>query len=228
MTFKVLIDLVLLRVNGGLLNDDNVVTRPDVEEYLPIALNKVVSDYADKVAQAAKIDKATSGLGSNPIDPALYRVYELPVQKDKTRRLDYVALPGIVNSMSKDMGFSWITPVANPAASLMKVSVAQLTSMESIADIVPMAWHEVYNGESRIYMRGYPGPLCNMLVQASITKNQYDPEDEMDLPSGLEATVVEMAVAHFKDQRMMPADVVEDSVDVNAKPSSGHGSVQGN
>lgn len=205
MLFAEIVDLVLLAVNGGQFSSESAVQRPDVEAYVPAAIDLAVREEAILLLRLRKQD----GSSDAAIGSEFYTKYKLVPSVDSESGLYYVELPSLV-SIPGLLAIQSITPAKNPLDTVVVVSsVKHLIDMD-----LKQAWIERYGDKTRIYFRGVD-QSCPVYVSAMTQASSSGADGEVKLPGGLDARVIEICVAHFRQQRGMPADVIVDNHDVN-------------
>lgn len=200
----VLIDLVLLRVNGGVLNDSGAVQRTDIRAYLPIAIN-----YATQ--KAYYINRKEEGDRDFPA--GFYGTFS-GLSINKSGKVPYIELPKAVAQLPSNQGIRYLTDDCGNTYTPM-----------SDADYTMINHYKCIFGEERFYHPiGNRIELFNMskLAETSNLIAMADPttfDDDTDLPiqAGMESDVIDMTVAHFLGQRATVGDIVVDEKDVNTK-----------
>lgn len=205
MLFNEIVDLVLLAVNGGQFSSESAVQRPDVEAYVPAAIDAAIREEAILLLRLRRQD----GSSEAAIGSEFYTKYKLVPAVDSESGLYYVELPSLV-SIPGLMAIQAITPVKNPSDTIILASsVKHLIDMD-----LKQAWIERYGDKTRIYFKGVD-QSCPVYVFAMTQAISAGADDDIKLPGGLDARVIAICVAHFRQQRDMPADVIVDNHDVN-------------
>lgn len=200
----VAIDLILLRVNGGELSDEGAVQRSDIRAFLPIAIN-----YATQ--KAYYINRREEGDRDFPSN--FYGTFS-GLAINKTTTPPTITLPKAIVSLPSNQGIRYV--MDDCGNTYTPLNDADMTMINYYGNIF---------SEERFYRRtGLVIQLYNM-PKLALTSNvvaMADPTtftDDTELPiqAGMETDVIEMTVAHFREQRGTPADVIVDDKDVNTK-----------
>jgi hypothetical protein len=198
-----LVDLILLRVNGGNLTDDSAVQRADIRAYLPIALNFATTKfYFTNKKEEYNRDFPSYFYTSFP-NLTISRTGSIPTITLPKVVLQFAGNQGIRN-LQDDFGNTY-TPVQDGEVSMINY----------YKDVFP---------NTRLFLQmGQTVQLWNVTKFATtvnaiviLDPSQYTDNDELPIAAGLEADVIDLCVQHFSAQRQQPADVDVNKQDLNA------------
>lgn len=206
MIFSELVDLVLLNVNGGRFSGESSVIRVDVESYVPAACHAVIRKSIFEARQLARAESEPVS-----IDGGYYQTYILPVKEDTDRKVQYVALPGVLQSLPAKHSIDSVSPEGNPSGQFYVIQGPAFIT-DSADGLFTQCWHEVHGEESRIYIYGGKS-LCNVVVRVAMSISSMLGDSHLPLPIGLEYEVIVACVEHFRQQKITPQDVVLDNKD---------------
>lgn len=197
----IFVELVILRVGGGVLTDELDVMREDVEAYAPSAINyALTAGRNNSIAQEGNRDLPSMFYGtfsnltiSRTTEPATV-----------TLPKGYVGIYGNegIRSVFDDCG-NYYSPLMDADRRLIK------------------AYKEKLIGQGFYYPLGqyslevYPtNPLSEKLNGEYIVRfEDLDDEDELPLPASTEEIALNLCVQWFLNQRQVPADLINDKVD---------------
>lgn len=198
----VLIELVLQRVSGGIVNQDTSrqVRREDIEAYLPASIN-----YA--ITKQYYINKREDGESTIPND--FISTYYVDVQYDQRRDIYYSMLPTQLISMDKNRGLRSISPIkgddqfiearfeARKHDSYYSGSTAQSTIYRLIGD--------------RVDYDNISPSVTEVVIRMVSSIGSLNDEDEVPLPSGTEVEVIQICSEFFLGQRSAQPDFINNN-----------------
>ena len=195
MRYGELIELILLRVNGGELGGESAVQLADVQTYAAVAINDAVRQYV------------LSGVSIDPSSPIFSSKSYTPIQhKDK------------IYKVQADPTHSW----SGALAEVYDSSMTLLFPSTSISGLISME----KSGMKSYYPAGN-GLIYLICPEGDVTiRGAYTADLECDLdqvvpaPQEILATAIELAVNHFKEQRMFPQVISPAANDINANTST--------
>ena len=194
MNYGELIELILLRVNGGELGGESAVQFADVQTYAPVAINEAVRQY---VLSGVSIDQSSPIFSSKTYTPVLHKdkVYKITI--DKTH--------------------SWSSSVSEVYDDTM-TQLFPATSMSALISLEKSGMKAYYAaGNGVIYL---VCPDGDVTVRGAFTAD-LECDMTVKVPGAHEvlATAIEMAVNHFKEQRMLPQVNTPSANDINTTPA---------
>lgn len=199
----VIIDSVLLRVNGGVLTDDGAVQRSDIRAYLPAALNFATTKfyYSNKTQELSR-DFPSSFYASFP---------NLTI--DRTNRVPQVILPKLALQMSSNQGIRRIhddlgntfTPVQDGEVSMINYYAK---SFPNLRLFLPMG--------QIIQLFNITALAQHINAVIMLDPTEFTDDTELPIAAGLETDVIDLCVQYFTAQRQQPGDVIADTKDLNA------------
>lgn len=215
MTKAEIIEIVLLRVSGGRLSADIDVRREDISALVAPAIAAALQQYLD---EGLSRDRALLGLtGAKGHHPgAIFTVtYTLSPNQDSQRGKYYVQLPGRLLLVANNLGLESVHPLIGDDYPCRVVgSQAELQGLEATG--VVFVWHELVDGNSRIYFSYLPNPSGDQVVKASIDPSGYGNDDNLPLPSGVDMVAIDLLTRHFLGQAGAPQDQMLTDTEENA------------
>lgn len=205
MTKAVLVDLVLLRINGGVLSAESAVWRVDILAYLPGAINYVLTKQ-ENIQIQQEGDREVPG-------EFIATYYDLPILYDTARRESYIELPELPIAFRSNRGIRLLMDNCNNTyAPLRETAIGGLKRLLKILGDKGMYW---YKGLKRIAI--YNKPKLANKINAYIMKNidSYGSDDELPIPAGMEPEVINILYQYFTGERQAPADRITDEKDLN-------------
>lgn len=205
MNIKKIVELVNLRVNGGVLSPDNKVLRVDIRSYLPLAINMALDIAYNE-------NKAIEGDGSLPSQ--FYASFG-PIGIDNssfpfTFKLEKGTVPlkggyGLKNVM--DGVGNFYSPIPDSV----------LPNLKNTFKLTPgMNWYRRV-GKDLIEIWTHNDLLECISYQAICDIDQMSDDDELPIQAGKESVVMDILVRHFSSQLGMPYDNASDNKnDINA------------
>lgn len=201
MTVGEFVDLVLLRVGGGVFTDDLSVQRVDIRAYLPAAVNYALTSGRNT---------SLSQEGNRDLPSMFYGTFtDLPI--DRTSSVAKVTLPkGYVPLYGNEGVRSVFDECGNYYSPLMD---ADRRSIKYFKD--KLLCQGFYYPLGKINLEVYPtNPLIEMLSGEYIVSVDYLADDDMlPLPADTEAMALDLCVQWFSNQRQFPADLINNKVD---------------
>lgn len=215
MTKAEIIELVLLRVSGGRLSADIDVRREDISALASPAIAAALQQYLDEgLNRDRAVLSLTGAKGHHP--GAIFSVtYTLAPQEDADRGKRYVQLPGRLLLVANNLGLQTVHPEQGDDYPCRIVgSQNELQGLEATG--IVFAWHELVNGDSRIYFSHLPNPAGNQVVKAAISPEGYGDNDNLPLPSGVDMVAIDLLTRHFLGQAGQPQDQMLTDTEENA------------
>jgi hypothetical protein len=204
MTKGEIIDTVLIRINGGVLNSESAVWRVDLEAYIPAAVN-----YALVAMENIQIKDE----GDREMPGDFVACYELPIQYNEDRRVDFVALTVAPIAFRSNRGIRLIIDNCNHTYAPMRE-----TGVSGINKILKYLGHKGlywYQGNNDIFIYNKPKLANRLFVYIIKNVKSYAMDDELPIPAGMEADVMNIMYEYFTGQRQVPADRKSDQRDLN-------------
>lgn len=205
MQLKKLVELVNLRINGGVLSPDHTVLRADIKAFLPLAVNAGLD-------KAYNENKAIEGVGDLP---SQFYAFFGPVSVENECfpmrfYLDKATVPlkggyGLKNVM--DCHGNFYTPVPDMALPNLKYTFSLTPGMN---------WYRRV-GKDCVEIWTHNDLLNGISYQAICDADLLEDDDEVPIQAGQEPFVIEFLVRHFSGQKGVPYDNASDNKDdVNA------------
>lgn len=202
------IELTVTKVQGGLVDTDKKVYRADVESYLPAALKALILKkyYADKNENRA------DGIleRSLPID-FITTVPDVEVLKDEIQDRPYIELPFDRISFGTHDGVELVG--AKGGCIFTKIRREECRNLEFDQQYMPdeiFYWVE----DNRVYLTNIPKSVEKILVRMIKCPSNVEYDEELQVPAGYEAELLEMLFNYFVVQRQLPKDYINDTIDV--------------
>jgi len=201
MTIGVLIESILLKVNGGKVTPDDAVMRSDIRAMLPAAIN-----YA--MDKAYNINLKIEGDRDYPSE--FYTVFE-DVAIVRTERLPYIALMAGTVPLKGGAGVRFVYDDCGNQYG--PVSDADMGSIEYYSKLTPgMGWYR--EKDSKLILYGV-NPLAATINYQAITKvEDLDDTDEAPLQAGSENDVLMLLINWFSNK--LPYNTLVNTRDTNA------------
>lgn len=205
MQLKKIVELVNLRINGGVLSPDHSVLREDIKAFLPLAVNASLD-------KAYNENKAIEGVGDLP---SQFYAFFGPIEVNNgcfplTFELESSTVPlkggyGLKNVM--DCNGNFYTPVPDAA----------LPNLKYTFELTPgMNWYRRV-GNKCIEIWTHNDLLSGINYQAICDADQLGDDDEVPIQAGQEPFVIEFLTRHFAGQKGTPYDNASDNKDdINA------------
>lgn len=202
MTQGTIIDLVLLRVNGGNLSDDGAVQRSDIRAYLPVALNYATSKfyYSNKKEEL------------NRDFPSSFYVPFSNLTITRNGGITTAALPQLVLQFAGNQGIRSVQDnFGNTFTPLMDGELAMVNYYKEVFPNMRLFQQQ----GTQLQLWNVTKFATNVNVLAMLDPTQFTDNTELPIAAGIEADVMDLCVAHFTAQRQQPADVIDDTRDLN-------------
>lgn len=201
----VFIDLVLIRISGGQLNDSSSIQREDIRSYMPAAINYVVS-------AAYNTDISVEGHRDYP---SLFYGYfpAVAILTDTARHnWKYIVRPSGTIPMPKNQG---IRAVEDGCGHTLKpLSDNNFRVIDWLLKTFPGEKYFRPEGK-KIYLFGLPAPTNNIGVSLIVDCDSLADTDELPIQAGLEGKAIDICVEFITGERQMPADRKSDERDLN-------------
>lgn len=197
------IDLIMLRVDGGVLLDDGAVQRADIRHYLPVALNVATTQfyYNNKKEELSRDF------------PACFYAWfpNLPIVRTGT--VPFITLPQMALQMPSNQGIRRIqdnlgntfTPVQDGEVSMINYYAEQYPNLRLF---LPVGLLTIF-----LYNITKLAQTVNTLIMLDPTN--FNDDTVLPIAAGLEQTVIDICVQHFSGQRQQPAQGLDTTRDLN-------------
>jgi len=205
MKKNVLIDLVLLDLNGGELNDESAILRQDIEAYLPAAVNYAMNkSYNINIQVEGNRDMSALFYGS---------FFDLPIVRE-LGRVPKIFLPKGTVALPRNQGIRYVSDgCGGTFAPLMD---ADLHTIVHYSKILPdNKFYRLKQGYIELWNISPIAETLNMEMIVSV--EDLDDDDELPLQAGVEEDAINLCLQHFDPQRKTPADKINNTVDLNAQ-----------
>lgn len=201
MVQGVAIDLVLLRVNGGILTDDKNVQRDDIRAYIPIACNLATS-------KAYYINKREEGDRDFP--SSFYGTYNLTITQ--SNGVATVTFPKTIVPLPSNQGIRYfIDNCGNTYTPLSDIEIPMINYYKTQFPLI-----RFYRRTGMVAQLWNVSPLAtNVNAVVMIDPENFVDTDELPIQAGMEQDFLDSIVQHFSGQRQQPADADDDAKDVN-------------
>lgn len=202
MTKGTYIDLIELAVNGGVLSDENVVKRAEIEAYLPVAVNTALASFRN-----AHLDAE----GDRDMVNSMYQVYEDIAITDGeywrsvTIPVKLLALPGqeAVRYFYTDAGYH-IGPAPEGIEDYWDFYEKHMCDS---------SFFKIIGSKAKLYNVDEAITTINMV--AIVDATSFTNSTELVIPAGYEDVLIKTCVDYFMAQRSNPADLKTDKRDLN-------------
>lgn len=189
-----LIDLIVIKCNGGKLTGDTKIRREDVSSLLASAINyALIAQY--------RIHKSETG--ENEFPAAFVATYpNVEVEVDDDRELSYIDLPARIIALPKNYGLQSVSPMKGNNLFVQTNFTDRHNNSyfsNSFADVT-LFWQE----GQRVYFQNIT--TDKVLVRLIQDLNDVDDDAQLPIPGGLEIDVLKIMDEWFSGQRAMPAD----------------------
>jgi hypothetical protein len=204
----IMVESVLLRINGGHIPVDASVQRRDIRAYLPAAVNYVMSaGYNINIQVEENRDLSSLFYGYFPNNA-------VHIDTDRHNWL-YINYPKGTVALPKNQG---IRSVEDGCGYFLK-------PLSDNAFRTINHYKQVLNGDKyfrpdgkKIYLFNMPpvivdgpGIPMSMIVDSA----ELTDDDELPIPAGLEGKAIDECVAYFTGERQAPANRKSDNRDIN-------------
>jgi hypothetical protein len=204
MKKSIFVELIFLKIYGGRPSTDFSVLKPDIEAYLPAAVN-----YA--LTKSFYIQKNTERNGDIPTD--FYHTFtNLPILKDSTRNnRKYVNMPATLVSMPGNNGIRMV--MDNCETVYTPLGDAQLANIDYWLNI--MTSEKFYNLSGKKLYIFNSGIVEKLKLTMIVTPAELSDDEELPIPAGLENEAIDMAYEFVTGIRSTPVDRKIDTRDLN-------------
>lgn len=217
MTKNEMVESVLLRVSGGRLSADIDVRREDIIPLVAPAISMAMNSYmAQNVSADLRRVRLTGSPGPNNFGYGA--TYTLVPELDSTRGIYKITLPGRLFVLPDNQGLQMVAPVKGLETYIKVSGPWEIRGIDDNLGVT-FYWHEVVNCTSVIFLRGLGQPVCDHLVKMLIDPVQTGVDEELALPGGVALGAIDLLVAHFTGQRLIPQDVVMDDTQTQVRES---------
>lgn len=200
------IELVLLRVTGGELNDESSVQRNDIRVYLPAAINFAMTESYRVNIQVE---------GNRDISSVFWAYFnDLTITVDATRHnWKYVTLPKGVMPLPRNQGIRNVED--GEGGNFKPLSDNGLKTIKHTLKIFTGAKYFRLDGK-KLYLFGM-NPNMNNLPGVSMIVDVDDLADTdiLPLPAGVEGKALDICFQWVSGQREVPEDIKTDKRDIN-------------
>lgn len=199
------IELTLLRVNGGVLNDASVVKRSDIRVYLPLALNYVMQASRNITLQQE---------GNRDMSSLFYGYHgNQPILTDTARHgWSYIAYPKPSIAFANNEGIRYVED--GDGNKFKPLGDNAFATIHHYKDVLTDA--KYYRPEQNGIYLFNQGPLCTNVAVVMITDSDALLDtDQLPLPAGLETMFLDKMFEWFTQQRTMLAKKEDDKTDIN-------------
>lgn len=209
MTKEEMVELVYLRIHGGKPSGDVNIKRVNVSFYFGPAYNyAVLLDYYERHNMMLR-EKRIMGYSSQKILSQQLCTYQVTAVEDSDRGLCYVVLPKSLMVLPGARGLDSI--FGGPEDSFVKVSgQEEVVGLEAAG--AKFFWFEKYPSENRVYIKGGCGD-CPLYLRMMVDASDIGDKDEVMLPAGREALVLDKMAEWFLGERQIPENVINENVD---------------
>lgn len=200
------VEQVLLRINGGQLNDDASVKREDIESYVPAAVNYTLT-ASRNIELGTENDRDLSSL--------FYGYFsDLPINVDAARHnWKYVNMPKGTIAMYANEG---IRSVEDGCGVPFKpLTDNAMKTIHYYQEIFGERYYRLESGK-RIYLFGI-NPVMSVLPGLSmiVDVDELGDDDILPIMAGMEGKAIDACVEFFTGERHEPADRKNDQRDIN-------------
>lgn len=202
MTKGVFVDLVLLRINGGLMPVDAVTQRVDIEAYLPAAVN-----WAREKSYNINLQMD----GDRDIPSLFYGEFDdLPILRDK--KIPYITYPKGTIAMHANQGIRSVTD--NCCGFYTPLSDSDMSTICYYQDKMPDSkFYRPKQNSIELYGVNPNAETVNM--QMIVKTEDLDDDDELPIDAGYEVDAMNVCYQFMTGERQTPADKKSDNSDIN-------------
>lgn len=200
MVLEVLVGQVLLRVAGGNYSDDSAVTFEDVRQYLPAAVNYALT-HSYWGSMAIDQDHEIPGF-------FLSEYSNLPILSASGR--DYIVLPKKKINIGNNRGIRYMVGNGVSIPPAPQGMTANSTWNKMFSDVT--LYSETHD---RVYIINKPSGLSTVTVGAVTDVSELGRLDDLPIPAGYEAQVIDVLVKFFTESRFTPKDYIIDGKDIS-------------
>lgn len=199
-----LIDLILLRVNGGELTDDGAVQRSDIRSYLPIALNQGTTQfyYNNKKEELSRDF------------PACFYAWFPNLTINRANKVAQITLPQLALQMPSNQGIRRIQD--NNGDTFTPVQDGEVCMINYYSECYPDLRLFLPIGFQTIQLYNISSFATYVNALIMLDPSSFTDDTVLPIAAGLEATIIDLCIQHFTGQRQQPADTIVDTNDLNA------------
>lgn len=195
-----LIEVVFTSVNGGRPSTDVSVLRVDIEALIPAAINySLTGDYWARLRNDD--DREV------PNDIVTELEFDSVCCDHHGREFVEVCYPLI--NLAGNGGVRYV----NDSMGNTYAPIVLGTSRSSFWDKALKSNREYQYKNKRIYLKNRPELSKYLLVGVLLDSSLLDDNDELPIPAGKEAEVIDVLISFFTNQRMQPKDYIVNGVD---------------
>lgn len=205
MTKSIFTELVLLRINGGQLNDDPAVQRRDIKAYIAAAVNyAMLAGYNINIQQEGDRDFSSTFYGFFGAQPVL---------TDTARHnWKYITLPKGTVPLPSNQG---IRSIEDGCGDTFKpLSDNAMKTIKHYLKIFCGARFYRLDG-NKIYLFNMGAVTETVDLSMIVDTDSLADSDTLPIPAGLEGKAIDICVEFFTGERQMPADRKSDQRDIN-------------
>lgn len=205
MTKGKFIDTILIRVNGGVLNDESAVWRQDIRAYLSAAVNYcIMQGYYTGIKSEGNRDLSAIFYGYFPT---------IAISKDATKNnRAYITLPKGTIALPRNQGIRFVTDVNEKT--FKPLSDNSIHSIKHYERMFPDVSYFRLEGK-KIYLYNINPLLESVNLTMIVNVDDLDSTDDLPIPAGLEDQAIDLCVQFFTGERQLPADEKNDKTDIN-------------
>lgn len=177
-----------------------------VEKYLDIAFDSVLNK--NKTVREGLMDEMGMDLWKYA---ALTKPFYLDFKYDEKRKRYYSELPINILSITNNNGIQMICPVEEEQSAFLPTGVNDLFLFSGL-DVGQLSGliYFTLEGNRRIYYSGdINGCWKEVLAKLVLSFSEFDDNDDIDIPNGLNAEIIQMTLMFMKGK--LPEDIVDDS-----------------
>lgn len=206
MKKNILIEEVLIALNGGTLNDESAIQRVDIEAYLPAAVNYAMNaSYNINIQVEGNRDMSALFYGS---------FFDLPIVRS-LGRVPHVVLPKGTVALPRNQGIRYVTDDCECDSTYTPLQDSDLHTINHYKKIMPGKFFRLKQDRIELYCINPIAKKVNMEMIVNV--EDLDDEDELPIQAGQEVMVIDLCLQHFDPQRKTPADKINDSKDLNSQ-----------
>lgn len=197
-------ELVFLEVNGGQLNDSASANRRIIDAYMPAAMNMAITDDY-RINLRGEPTRDLSGL--------FYGFYNnLEVQVDATRHSwKYITLPAQIIALPRNQAIRGIEDGTGYAYKPLSDN-----GFKTIIHFSKIFTDKYFRVEGqKLYLFNAPAPVTNLSGTFILAYEALTDDDQLPVPAGQEAKMIQIAVEFVTGVRQIGADRKEDQRDTN-------------
>lgn len=205
MTKGIFIESILLNINGGALTDESAVHRVDIESYIPMAVNYVMT--AGRNTHLAQD-------GDRDIPSLFYGSFEgLTIDKTTTPRITYPK--GFVPLYGNE-GIRYVTD--NCGNTYSPLSDSDMHTIKHYKDkFLGLGFYRPKQNYIELYLAN---PLVEEVnLEGIVRVEDLDDTDELPITAGFETMAIDLCIAWFTGQKKMPNDKLNNKADLNTQPN---------